>query len=221
MGPFPQRVLQSGRETGKYFTVSNIVYERDSDSGFQLILPKKTDLRTRLHFPPDNFVSSDRSNTANNAPITPEERLDNNLFVDFVQQMLNLDPAERLTAEEALQHPWLEDADRIHIGEYIIRQPGEYPPPPPPYDEEDEDDDDEEDDDEDDEDEKEVDNYGFLNSYIANNNTAVDSANISRKHGSNEIASSSKQGEVRQAERTDSGPNSPAVMGADKLTESD
>ena len=43
------------------------------------------------------------------------------LFVDFVEQMLNLDPVERLTASEALLHPWLEDADRVDIGEYIIR----------------------------------------------------------------------------------------------------
>ena len=32
------------------------------------------------------------------------------LFVDFVACLLHLDPRERLTAAEALMHPWLDDA---------------------------------------------------------------------------------------------------------------
>ena len=55
LGQFPQKVLQNGRETGKYFTMSNIVYGKDEDNnGFQLILPKKTNLRSRLHMPARN-----------------------------------------------------------------------------------------------------------------------------------------------------------------------
>ena len=51
LGQFPPKVLQNGRESGKYFTISNIVYGKDEDNGFQLILPKKTNLRSRLHMP--------------------------------------------------------------------------------------------------------------------------------------------------------------------------
>ena len=163
MGPYPPHVLLNGRDSGKYFTMNNIVYERDQEEGFQLILPKKTDLRSRLHLPPDS-----------SAKVTPQERLNNNLFLDFVQKLLNLDPSKRLTAVEALRHPWLEDADRVEVGEYIIRQPGDFPPPPPYDDEEggndeDEDDfledDDEEDDDDDDEDDEgeDEDDSGFAN----------------------------------------------------------
>eukprot|EP01035_Chromulina_nebulosa_P023243 gene23243-30127_t len=102
MGPYPPHVLLSGRDSGKYFTMNNIVYERDQDEGFQLILPKKTDLRSRLHLPPDSSPK-----------LNPQERMNNNLFLDFVQKLLNLDPTKRLTAVEALRHPWLEDADRV------------------------------------------------------------------------------------------------------------
>ena len=165
MGPYPPHVLLNGRDSGKYFTLNNIVYERDQDEGFQLILPKKTDLRSRLHLPPDSSPK-----------LTPNERLSNKLFLDFVQKLLNLDPTKRLTAVEALRHPWLEDADRVEVGEYIIRQPGDFPPPPP-YDgeggdeeddflrgDEDDDDEDEDDDDDDeDDDDDDEDDSGFAN----------------------------------------------------------
>ena len=36
LGQFPQSVLQRGKDTGKYFSLSNIVYERDDDGSFQL-----------------------------------------------------------------------------------------------------------------------------------------------------------------------------------------
>ena len=54
LGPFPQKVLQAGKDTGNYFSISNLVYGRDEDNGFQLILPKKTNLRARLHMPVKN-----------------------------------------------------------------------------------------------------------------------------------------------------------------------
>ena len=107
LGPFPETVLSNGRDTGKYFTLSNIVYERDDDGSFHLIFPKKTNLRSRLHF-----------------SVQPEDHSeDENLFVDFVRTLLDLDPAKRVTASEALKHPWLKDADTVKFSEYIIGQP--------------------------------------------------------------------------------------------------
>mmetsp|Transcript_7570 Transcript_7570/g.12748 ORF Transcript_7570/g.12748 Transcript_7570/m.12748 type:complete len:486 (+) Transcript_7570:2338-3795(+) len=119
LGAFPQHVLSRGKDTGKYFSLSNIVYERDDDGSFQLIFPKKTDLASRLHLPEDP-----RRDT-----LSEEEEL----FLDFVRQMLHLDPARRLTADQALRHPWLADADTVHVSEYIIGGGG---PPPPEEDEE-------------------------------------------------------------------------------------
>ena len=33
----------------------------------------------------------------------------NNIDLDFIQCLLKKDPRERLTADEALMHPWLKD----------------------------------------------------------------------------------------------------------------
>ena len=105
LGPFPTHVLEASRETGKYFSLSNIVYERDEEGSFNLIFPKKTNLHSRLHVA---------------APSDLDPSTDDALFLDFVRQMLHLDPAKRLTAAEALAHPWLADADSIYVKEYII-----------------------------------------------------------------------------------------------------
>ena len=120
LGQFPPSVLQRGKDTGKYFSLSNIVYERDEDGSFHLIFPKRTDLAARLHMPAGDDSSS-------SGKITVDEEL----FVDFTRQMLHLDPDQRMTAEEALQHPWLQDADTVYVSEYIIQQPqGDQPPLP-------------------------------------------------------------------------------------------
>jgi hypothetical protein len=108
LGQFPQHVLQRGKDTGKYFSLSNIVYERDEQGTFHLIFPKRTDLASRLHLPTSESPGK----------LTPDEEI----FVDFVRQMLHLDPNLRLSAEEALAHPWLADADTVHVSEYIIQQ---------------------------------------------------------------------------------------------------
>jgi serine/threonine protein kinase len=145
LGPFPQHVLQNGKDTGKYFSLSNIVYERDEEGSFHLIFPKRTDLASRLH-----VIPSHRNDAL------PKPSLDDELFVDFVRQMLHLDPAVRMSATEALAHPWLQDADSIYVSEYIIGQnpgpgAGQYGPQPPEDDDEEEEEyeeGDEEDDDE-------------------------------------------------------------------------
>ncbi len=119
MGPFPKHVLQNGKDTGKYFTTSNIVYERDEEGTFHLIFPKQTNLTSRLHF------HHHHSGASLVRKIATSELEDEEQFVDFVRAMLNLDPAKRVTAIEALQHPWLNDADTVQFKEYIIGQPAQ------------------------------------------------------------------------------------------------
>lgn len=143
MGDFPEHVIQEGRDASKYFTASNIVYERDDNGQYHLVFPKRTTLESRLHCPRPDACSKDEA-----------------LFVDFVSSTLCLDPRKRPTAYEALQHPWLADADTVEFEAYIIGQPAAAVPPsepidlpagivptpgaslyyPPPYDDEEDDD---------------------------------------------------------------------------------
>lgn len=129
LGQFPQNVLQRGKDTGKYFSLSNIVYERDEEGSFHLIFPKRTTLASRLHLPEEPTAST--ANTSSNG--VQALSADEEQFVDFVRQMLHLDPALRMSATQALAHPWLSDADTIYVSEYIIGQntAQDYAPPVP------------------------------------------------------------------------------------------
>eukprot|EP01033_Poteriospumella_lacustris_P006160 gene6160-4422_t len=117
MGDFPEHVIQEGRDASKYFTASNIVYERDDNGQYHLVFPKRTTLESRLHCPRPDACSKDEA-----------------LFVDFVSSTLCLDPRKRPTAYEALQHPWLADADTVEFEAYIIGQPAAAAPPSEPID---------------------------------------------------------------------------------------
>ena len=48
MGPFPPHVLRQGKETGKYFTLAGVAYDRSEAGDLCLVYPKKTSLAHRL-----------------------------------------------------------------------------------------------------------------------------------------------------------------------------
>lgn len=97
LGPIPQEVLNKGRESFKYYSSSSVVYEKTDDQTVSLFFPKQTTLAARLHL--------------DAATLSQDETQ----FVDFVGTLLGLDPSKRVTAAEALQHKWLEDADKLEI----------------------------------------------------------------------------------------------------------
>jgi len=87
IGPFPKEMLQTGRYVQKYFTPDGRLFERDDEKGTGMfyLLPKRTNLRNRLH-------------------------ADDKYFTEFIRALLRLNPEERPTAAEALEHPFLREA---------------------------------------------------------------------------------------------------------------
>ena len=125
-GSFPRHMIAQGRQCGRFFTKSGLLYEivdesdRDeaasrtppgpddeSDSEnesekaqFDIFQPKSTRLSSRLGL--DNDLMDDYGEK--NLPL---ERQIKQMFTDFVAKVLTIDPDGRPSAEEALNHPWM------------------------------------------------------------------------------------------------------------------
>lgn len=89
IGSFEPKMLAAGRFVPQYFTQDGRLFrEVESCNGsarkrhIHILLPKQSSLRQRM-------------------------RTNDTLFVDFLSCLLKLDPAERLSAKDALQHAWL------------------------------------------------------------------------------------------------------------------
>ncbi|KAL5995590.1 hypothetical protein ACLOJK_025654 [Asimina triloba] len=83
IGPIDMEMLERGQETHKYFTSDYDLYYRNEETNHvEYIIPEKTSL---------------------------EERLDgcDFEFIEFVRELLQINPDKRPTATEALEHPWL------------------------------------------------------------------------------------------------------------------
>ena len=86
----PPSMLRDGRGRNAHdlVTRAGVVFERvpDTASAYALLRPKRTSLHHRLKLPSQHP------------------------FIDFLRQCLRLDPLQRWSAEQLLQHPWLRDA---------------------------------------------------------------------------------------------------------------
>lgn len=104
-GPIPDEVLKNGRHTQKFFTKEKLIYQEVEDNEMdnkhlsedmieilkqnsklkkkvRILVPKRSSLKNRLH-------------------------CDDPMFLDFVSCLLDLDKDKRLTASEALRHPFI------------------------------------------------------------------------------------------------------------------
>ncbi|KAK6786460.1 hypothetical protein RDI58_014985 [Solanum bulbocastanum] len=83
LGPVDMDMLERGQETQKYFTKDYDLYHINEDTSLlEYIIPEETSLEHQLS-------------------------VSDPLFLDFVRKLLEINPQKRLTAKEALDHPWL------------------------------------------------------------------------------------------------------------------
>jgi len=89
IGDFPYHLMTRGKYVPQYFTQDGQLYQEiegpacpNRGRKLHLLVPKKTSLRQRM-------------------------RTDCEEFLDFLTQLLQLEPSKRPTASEALRHPWL------------------------------------------------------------------------------------------------------------------
>jgi serine/threonine protein kinase len=83
-GMFDKEMLIKGRFSRKFFTKQFALFERDKKTDqISFLIPKKTTLKARL----------------NNCT--------NDLFVDFLSKCLAVNPANRISAQEALSHDFI------------------------------------------------------------------------------------------------------------------
>ena len=126
-GSFPRHMIAQGRQCGRFFTKSGLLYEvvgqSDEDEGlsitppapddeesesdseleqveFDIFQPKKTQLSSRLGFDADLMNDYGAKN------ISMERKIEQ-MFTDFVAKLLIIDPDGRPSAEEALKHPYM------------------------------------------------------------------------------------------------------------------
>ena len=126
-GSFPRHMIAQGRQCGRFFTKSGLLYEvvgqsdederlsvtppapddeesaSDTELGlveFDIFQPKSTHLASRLGFDANLMGDYGGKNI-------PMERKIEQLFTDFVAKLLTIDPDNRPSADEALNHPYM------------------------------------------------------------------------------------------------------------------
>jgi len=110
VGPIPEHMAQEGKLVSSYFTNEGILFQEGGGvdmhsqnvsestkkrhrkkmekegATFDLLLPKITNLKSRL------------------------KDVDDDQFINFVTKMLEIDPEKRMSAKEALAHPWITES---------------------------------------------------------------------------------------------------------------
>lgn len=117
-GPFPRHMIAQGRQSGRFFTKSGLLYEsvdgseddddddKVKDSQYDIFQPKSTRLSSRLGFDADLMDDFEEEKFRK----IDSKRKQQIMFTDFVTKLLTIDPYGRPTAEEALNHPWMQYA---------------------------------------------------------------------------------------------------------------
>lgn len=172
LGDYPTNVLEQGKDVNKYFVSSDyVIYQQITnkhDREFMALLyPKKTTLEARLHL-------SQFYNPSNIYLKSSNELCDEELFIDFIRESLNLQPLQRPTATRLKSHLWLKGAKDLDF----TQTQSMYSFPPPDTDdveEADDNDDNDEGEDDDDDDNEEEDDDDDNDEYDEENELSEDS----------------------------------------------
>ncbi|OAL23752.1 hypothetical protein AYO20_10898 [Fonsecaea nubica] len=71
------------------------------------------DGRAAEYHPYRSFSTWSELDLSTNADTDTDIDIDTAAFTDLVQRMMDLDPARRITARQALEHPWFEDTETV------------------------------------------------------------------------------------------------------------
>ena len=105
IGAIPEKMMKEGMQVSNFFTREGLIYQEPGDNNMtknhtmsdvstkqilkknlndqiQILIPKKTNLRNRLKTHDENFI-------------------------EFIRKLLEIDPSKRLSAKEAMNHPWI------------------------------------------------------------------------------------------------------------------
>jgi serine/threonine protein kinase len=120
-GPFPPYMKESGKKSSVFFLPSGLICERirlrDEEEADAKANTKKLDRRRMTKQESERLLRKYQAYDVYRPKRTSlKERLglagpcdeSELLFVDFMKQMLSLDPEERPSAREALNHPWIQ-----------------------------------------------------------------------------------------------------------------
>ena len=132
LGPFPERSLALAKDTAKYMTPNNIVYERvrmKASSKHERSEGKSGDKELEDEGEQEEEEEKEEEEQYRYLVVYPKHttlkhRLHcrNRLFVDLVECLLGLDHTLRPTAAQALTHPWLmlsDDRDEAELEEIL------------------------------------------------------------------------------------------------------
>ena len=81
LGPWPEWMLEQGNNVSNFFSKENLIFFEE-DGLYHILLPKKTSLAHRI-----------RTQDAD--------------FLNFIKALLHVDPHQRPSAQQALNHPFL------------------------------------------------------------------------------------------------------------------
>ena len=116
-GPFPEHMLEHGPLAPQYFGQSGALRggSASNTEGETLVgaaVPRNTSLRQWLRGSAagrsGSGASPDSAGSGSGGGLGSGDADSDSQFMSFVSDLLQLDPNERPSAEDALQHPWMQ-----------------------------------------------------------------------------------------------------------------